>query len=322
MTRYFKVFLLIFVSVGCGELVLRFLGFGQMLKYQYDLMLGWVMTPNQEAYAPSYGVGYFINDQGLRDEDLTVSKQLGEYRILGLGDSITFGQGVDQHETFIQNIEKYLNASVEYDTVQVINSGVAGYNLFQELAFLETHGLAYQPDIVILGFCKNDVVSKDQAHHLIKLAEQGLVFGMGATWSKWKKRIAWLHLLHGVYLRLAPYQDAEQNVFAFVPNRQPADLSWHHTEEQLVKLAQILRARNIPLVVVVFPWKQEIIEQEPDSCLRWMNPIAMREQFVVIDLFEAFRKHPADDLFLDPVHLSAMGHRVVSDVVCQTLIQK
>ena len=312
---------MIFVSLGLGEVALRFLGFGYILQYQYDPNLLWTMKPKQKAFAPSYGVGYYINAHGLRDDEFDVKKKPGEFRILGLGDSITFGQGVDFGVTFIQQLEHRLNALTVYDTVQVINSGVAGYNLFQELAYLKSRGLAYQPDLVVLGFCKNDVVSEADLMQLHQMAKEGLSFGIGSAWQKWKNRIAWLHLVDGVYTRVFPkVHDSSQNLLAYAPG--PKDyLRWSDTQKQLIEIARVLAAKNIPLIVIVFPMQQEIAEKQTDDSLNHLLPIAGQVSFVVFDLYPAFVKHAAESLFLDPVHLSQQGHEIAARSIFELIIQ-
>jgi hypothetical protein len=67
-----------------------------------------------------------------------------------LGDSITFGTGVGDQETF----SHLLDAS---PGLEVLNLGVDGYGTDQELIRLEREGLAWHPHVVILNFCvRND----------------------------------------------------------------------------------------------------------------------------------------------------------------------
>jgi hypothetical protein len=74
----------------------------------------------------------------------------------GSGDSVAFGWGVDQGETFSDRMEPLLRQRTGQPW-QVINAGVNGYNSEQEAAFLEYRGWRYAPDIVLLVFVDNDV---------------------------------------------------------------------------------------------------------------------------------------------------------------------
>lgn len=97
-----------------------------------------------------------LNSNGHRDDEMPVQKPAGERRILVLGDSSTFGWGVDQGEDFPARLEALLREQKD-GVWQVINSGVNGYNSEQEAIFFSTEGIRYQPDIVLLVFGSNDV---------------------------------------------------------------------------------------------------------------------------------------------------------------------
>jgi lysophospholipase L1-like esterase len=79
-------------------------------------------------------------------------------RILVLGDSFTWGYGVEESERFSQVLEKSLN-------VEVINAGVSGYSTDQELLWYRSEGIKYDSDLVILELAGNDVGDND--HNLV-----------------------------------------------------------------------------------------------------------------------------------------------------------
>jgi lysophospholipase L1-like esterase len=77
-------------------------------------------------------------------------------RVLVLGDSFTFGFGVNDAQTYSAVLEELLNSACEGYRVQVINAGVSGFSTSQELILLERDGPALQPDAVVVGFFIND----------------------------------------------------------------------------------------------------------------------------------------------------------------------
>lgn len=97
-----------------------------------------------------------LNSNGHRGDEMPVAKPAGERRILVLGDSATFGWGVDQGEDFPTRLKVLLRAR-NNGVWQVINSGVNGYNSEQEALFFATEGIAFEPDIVVLIYNSNDV---------------------------------------------------------------------------------------------------------------------------------------------------------------------
>ena len=54
------------------------------------------------------GVDVSINSKGLRDREIAVQRRPGVFRILMLGDSLTFGWGVPQDSTIPKLLEKRL----------------------------------------------------------------------------------------------------------------------------------------------------------------------------------------------------------------------
>lgn len=90
------------------------------------------------------------NTQGLRMEyDLTFPKT--RQRILLLGDSFTFGPYLHNQDTFSAILER------TYPDKEVINAGVCGYTITDELRLFTERAKYVEPDIVILQVCPNDL---------------------------------------------------------------------------------------------------------------------------------------------------------------------
>ncbi len=73
-------------------------------------------------------------------------------KIIALGDSITFRYQWGMQDYYPHKLDKLLKAE-GYDQCVVLNAGVPGYNTKQEVRYLETKLLKYNPDIVIVGYC-------------------------------------------------------------------------------------------------------------------------------------------------------------------------
>lgn len=111
---------------------------------------------HKPSWTTRYGdVRTTYNERGLRDRPI-LPKAAGEYRILALGDSITFGWGVDQDKTFSARLESLLEGRL-HRPVRVINSGVGGYNTVQEMTYFKREGITLQPDLVMLTYVQNDI---------------------------------------------------------------------------------------------------------------------------------------------------------------------
>ena len=106
----------------------------------------------------SHAAWTIANDsRGYRDPDRPLpAEHDGVFRIVCLGDSITFGFNVDQDETFPRRLERLLNQRHPGHPVEVVNTAVPGWSWLQGLRFYETEGAALRPDLVIAAHGTND----------------------------------------------------------------------------------------------------------------------------------------------------------------------
>jgi hypothetical protein len=110
------------------------------------------------------GVPVRINNLGFRDSrDYALSKGPRTFRILVLGDSVTFGHGCVYEHTYPYLLERRLRAWRPDIDWQVWNAAVPGHNTSQELAYLQDIGPRVQPDLVIVGFFENDLIGNRTA---------------------------------------------------------------------------------------------------------------------------------------------------------------
>ncbi|MBM3809078.1 MAG: hypothetical protein FJW22_12910 [Acidimicrobiia bacterium] len=130
--------------------------------YISDPELGQRLAPNYDGWFS--GVPVHINSLGFRDtREYALDKQPGTFRILVLGDSVTFGHGALSDTTYPYLLEKRLKAWRPDVNWEVWNLGVPGYNTAIELKYLQRVGPRYQPDLVVVGFYENDLSDNDVA---------------------------------------------------------------------------------------------------------------------------------------------------------------
>ena len=126
------------------------------LSFSPDPVLGWRTTPNQVAGKDRLEFRGIIriNSKGLRDEEHSYEPAPSVFRIVLLGDSFMQGTSVDYQDSLPFLLEQALADK----RVQVINCGVEGYSLVQELLFLKMEGTKYHPDLVLVAmYAENDV---------------------------------------------------------------------------------------------------------------------------------------------------------------------
>jgi D-alanyl-lipoteichoic acid acyltransferase DltB (MBOAT superfamily) len=99
------------------------------------------------------GNRFSTNRWGMRDKDYALEKTPGTLRIALLGPSHVMGNGVPDGATFEALVEERLNSEQlhpRFQNVEILNFGVDGYSLVQQLAMLENRVLDFSPDVVII----------------------------------------------------------------------------------------------------------------------------------------------------------------------------
>jgi hypothetical protein len=126
-----------------------------------DAALGQRLAPGYDGWFA--GVPVHIDRLGLRDpREYALAKGPRTFRILVLGDSVTFGHGSVYEHTYPYLTEQKLRAWRADVDWQVWNAAVPGYNTSQELAQLLELAPSFQPDLVVVGFFENDVVDNKE----------------------------------------------------------------------------------------------------------------------------------------------------------------
>lgn len=160
---------LLLVSVAAGLLVLefaaRYLAIAPAVlrinpdnehsafRYSENPVLGYEWKPGyRDPVADLHQSVPYVNAGGFRDVERRREKPPGTRRVLLLGDSVAAGVGIrDIDDLVSRQLEARLGAGYE-----VLNLGVPGYCTYGEVELLETRGLAYRPDHVLVLFVEND----------------------------------------------------------------------------------------------------------------------------------------------------------------------
>lgn len=125
-------------------------GFVHRPNFRQTVVRPWVET--------TYVWHVEINSLGFRgpEPDLSATQAV---RILLLGDSFTFGYGVEYDQTFGAVLQRKLgDAGIQSI---IFNAGVTGWGTAQQLLFASDHEERLNPDIVVLTFCENDPIEDE-----------------------------------------------------------------------------------------------------------------------------------------------------------------
>lgn len=110
-------------------------------------------------YPDDFDVRVNTDKTGFRTMIDSKEKDSTKIRILMLGDSFTFGEGVKNDQTSSYLLENYLNES-SVNKYEVINLGVSSYAPILEYLQLKENIRIMEPDIVIMNFDMSDLVQE------------------------------------------------------------------------------------------------------------------------------------------------------------------
>jgi hypothetical protein len=123
-------------------------------RYQYSERLSQTLLPSTKMVAELPGAWRFVyttSEYGFRAPTMPVSNRYDRPNIVVLGDSYSFGNGVNDGEEYPAVLARLLGGRAN-----VVNLGVPGYGLTQEIRLFYEFGQAYDPAIVVIQFSDND----------------------------------------------------------------------------------------------------------------------------------------------------------------------
>jgi hypothetical protein len=284
-----------------------------VLEDRQDLMLRELLPSRNTMWN---GHPFSTNRWGMRDRDYTKEKPADTLRIVILGPSHVMGNNVADGVDFESVVENRLNAGFahgKYRHFEILNFGVDGYSLPQQLAILEQRALAFSPDIVIAthyrdnramtqGFLMNvgskEIAVKDPGLENIVagagLREMG-TGGLPVPFAFARRAIGRL----GIEARM-PYGESRSRAL------RVADEVLAHS---FSRFADEMRASGIAAAVLAL---NVVVDDVPPIPL---EDVLDRTNLPVFDLFDVFATADRPSLRVAPWddHPNAEGHRLVAD---------
>jgi acetyltransferase AlgX (SGNH hydrolase-like protein) len=157
------------LTLMLAELAVRFITPQQLVSdiIEPDPDVDYRLRPNARGRmsSPEYSASIKINSLGFRGEEISVAKSAGVRRILFLGDSFTFGNGLSENETLPYFVGEELSRR-HSSTFEIINGGVYGYCTANELDLFMKYGLPLKPDIVVILVMIHDMFDNPDWYEL------------------------------------------------------------------------------------------------------------------------------------------------------------
>lgn len=327
------------VSLVGVELGARWLGIAPSLPDQYavyveDPILPHKPRPGATIVGPGatneFDFEYRHNSLGLREREIPEAKPPGTFRILGLGDSFTYGGGAKAENVYLARLERRLNGRGSgHPRIEVMNAGIPRFFPEAERLFLEHYGLPFQPDLALVAFVPNDVIDTFLGLKAIRVLPDGrlvsnagarLVEQLGDVTTVLYTHSHALRILIAAYLRSkVPEEQRVRSEEVFRPDgfHEPA---WRELERQYGLMADLARGRGIQIVFVhlpqMGPWDSSAA-YPPARLAAW----AQRNGLAFVDVLPAFQADGHSELLFWPKdrHPTDAGHAVIADALFEAL---
>lgn len=258
--------------------------------------IGHVHRPGAQAHL--MGVDVTINSDGLRDVEHTRERRAdGRKRIAVLGDSLTFGWGVEREDTFAALLGGLLGGD---RAVEIVNFGTGNYDTTQEVALFREKGLAYRPDEVFLFYFINDAEPVPRKSPLAFLAN------FRVTTFYWSR-------LRELFSSRSGNEDFRTYYANLYRDGAPG---WEATRKALRDLAALCRERGIALRVVLLPELHDLVDYPFQEAHEKVARVLRDENVPVLDLAPAFadqRDPHSLWVSLDDAHPNAKAHRLIAE---------
>jgi lysophospholipase L1-like esterase len=257
-------------------------------------LIGHMHSPNSNAYL--MGVDVAINSDGFRDEEYSVDRNQS-YRIAVLGDSLTFGWGVEKEDTFEVLLEEMLS---ETRPTEMINFGHGNYNTQQQVNLFKEKGLKYNPDKVVVFYFINDAeVTPVRSNWLWISRLRSVTF----LWSR----------ARGLLSRAAPGQTFQTFYSDLYKDDQPGFIA---VKESFLELQGITEQHGIELQVIMLPELHDL-ENYPFTAEYAKVESFLRDNSIpVIDLTDSFAGYQdPEGLWVAPddAHPNALAHKMIAE---------
>jgi len=277
----------------------------------------------------SFGHSVSIDSEGCRDLGRPEAPKASW---LLLGDSVTFGVGVDGEQTFAGLMQ------TRQPDVRIINTAVIGMTL-RGYSVLARRWLEREPSIerIYLFYCLNDLLEWEsiegvpQADAAVRGDDAAPApepeMGFSAILDPTKRsdlvqqaltfigqRSKLYHLLKGLLT-----DPARRYFIVDRRNYEAIDASNQGTLPLLAEIDSLARAHGVPFEVIILPYQHQLRSDDPGVWMPQEKVVAYLEKHGIahLDARDWLRDAAIDPsdafLYADPNHLSATGHRLVLD---------
>jgi lysophospholipase L1-like esterase len=326
------------VALVALEFGLRAAGWGRKASRYLDPDVGVRFYGNQRHDA--FGrdgplVSFSVNQEGLRGPWYEGSGPPDVLRVLCLGDSFTFGWGVEDDQAYPWQLQGLLEAELGSGKAQVANFGSPIFNTVSERAIYAKLARGKRWDAMFLGWYPNDI---QPASYDMRFTDHWVFHALAGTalleffHYRVREHIPWFEVERSSQdiERVLLYQENFARIEAD-PDDELGRSFWEAGMTQLRGLIADVRGDGTRAAVILFPTNPQVTAlrealarsgAEGEALLA--GPLAAPQRRVraelaamdvpVIDLLRPLAECPQDPFGeVDNGHLNALGYRITAE---------
>ena len=266
-----------------------------------------------------------FNSLGIRDNQEPTTETANEFRIILLGDSVTYGLGVPLENTFAKVLERLLNENDSSRRYRAYNAGVPAYNTGQAYRLLTRLVAPLKPDLVVLNFTPtNDYetpyrLNENGYIESTELRTEDYQFRVPFEGSLGRVSSGYRFVAEKIRQRVLRPRNEALMERIYAEYREDGE-GWRRCKDSLLKIKALCDERGIGLAVFVYPepTRKPVFRREDYRPLEMISAVEAfcRENGIAfldfLDDFLAYRKKR--DLWVSPIdaHPSERAHDMVA----------
>ena len=319
----------IFLSLALAELYLRISSFKYKFSPRTVKINGreelWDVTINESDYKDGYVnykfcyssnyKGFFdkdncvpttLNSLGFRGPLFNFEKKADIFRIIFLGDSFIYGQGVFYEKTLVERLKHLLNnRTINGKQIEVFNLAVPDSSTEDEIADYIDFGSKLKPDLVIVQWNTNDFPSsKIYNDHFKFITGNYLEAFNPPKLIKWSAlgRFLW----HTIKTKLVSHQLMELTAFELELGK--------NNFQRLLYLKKQASADNSEFVLLIFPELIKFENYPYANLIDSLKKFCQENNIQTLDLLPSLSKYKDKDLWVHPSdhHPNNLAHEIAA----------
>jgi lysophospholipase L1-like esterase len=251
-----------------------------------------------------------INEFGFRQQPVYIGGSDDVLRVAGIGDSVMFGWGVSDEETYLALLAPYLIENGCKSGVDVVNSAVPGYNAVMAVETLNAKLLQFHPDVVIYHYVLNDL----NLPSFIKKKNPVFTQKSSLLARMIKQRLR--NQFASDYRLVYPPEEVTDRDFIGeedeIPDEYRSLVGLPAFEEAMQKFLELAKTNNFfPIVITHYLVPKEITERLDKLGLTILNSYSLAQNYLKISGEKQF---PGSTLTVSETdrHPSAEYHQIIA----------